>query len=160
MPEVQYSQAPEAEEIGTRLIEEGEEFAHLKDALIVYVFCDQAPKRSGRPVYGTAEVVKGKKAHLFWRGKDEEQSDPFYVVTVSEDLWEKLDEEQQRFVVRHQLRRCGVKNNKRGRRLIVTPYDVELFLTDLTDTCWETVCSVWSTVQEAKAGQPALPLDG
>jgi len=161
MPEVSYDTAEDVATIGSALIADEDEFSHLRDAVILYVFSDIAPKRNGVPIFSSTDVVRGKNAFLYWKGRNEPGSRPFYRVMVSEDLWQRLDGEQSKFLVRHALRHCGVKNNKKGRRLVVTPHDVDLFLSDLTDTCWESVCAVWQKIQEAEeTGQAQLPLPG
>jgi hypothetical protein len=68
------TEAPEVEQVAQAIITKEHEFARLRTRHIVYIFRDIAQKKSGKTVYGTAEVVRGKNAHLYWNARSKKES--------------------------------------------------------------------------------------
>lgn len=155
-----FHDAPDAAQIGRELIASEKEFEHLNTYHIVYVFSEKTMKRGERTVCGTAEVVRGKNAFLYWQGREEEGQEAFFRLTFSQMLWKFLTAEQKRFVVRHELRHCGKKWSKAKREEVIylKPHDFELFRADLNDPSWKPVCDIWEAVKAASE-QTSLPLD-
>lgn len=153
--EFAYYPGQEAEKIGQEIVEREREFERLRPCTLHFLFCDPAPVRDGKQLYGTVEKVGGKNAFAWWQAKGEEKSDPFFRLTLSDALWAKLDAEQQVWLVRHFLRRCGVKTRKGKRKLHLIRPEIELFLRDLRDRCMDEVCNVWSAI-ETQQRQPSL----
>jgi len=140
--------APEVEAMAQDIINTEDEFVHLRIEHLVYIFRDKAEKKLGRTVLGTAEVVRGKNAHLYWAKQGREDAPPFFRITIAEDMWTELDEEQQKWLIRHELRHCGMKFTKGGPRLTLKPHDFELFFADIRDPVMGSVCEVIKTVKQ------------
>jgi hypothetical protein len=159
MPETYFSDAPEVHAVGADLIFSEREFEHLEKRLVLYFFQSEAPKRDGKAVYGTAEIVRGKNATLYWNAKGQTVATPFYLIIFSEDIWRHLDDKQKQFLVRHELRHCVVKMSKQTKslKMALKKHDVEMFLADLADPCMKEVCDIWDAVKKANP-QPELPL--
>ncbi len=153
MAETVFDDAPEVADVAALILAGESEFALLKDEHIVYVFRDKAQKRNGQVVYGTCEVVRGKNALLYWSAKGKRTAPAFFRITISQDLWNLLDEPQRKWLVRHELRHAAKKMSKTGKKLTLRGHDFELFFDDLKDPCMEGVCEVWEVV---KAGQKGL----
>lgn len=147
MADVIISNAEEVAEIGREIINTEEEFTRLRLHHIVYVFRDKAQKKLTKTVYGTAEVVRGKNAHLYWSGKGQDYAPAFFRIVIAEDIWQELTEPQRRWLVRHELRHCGVKHTKAGPRLTLIPHDIELFFADIKDPQFDDVCAVIEAVK-------------
>lgn len=146
MAEAIFTPAAEVHEVATEVLQE-EEFQAIVGETFLYYFRSQHQKKSGKQVYGTAEVVRGKNAVLYKRdGSD------FFRIVIAEDLWEELDDNQRKFLVRHELRHCILKFSKatKSMRKAIKPHDFELFLADLKDPCMESVCTVWNAVKAAQ----------
>src|SRR5690348_1109501 len=92
---------------------------------------DKHNKKNGKAVYGTADVVRGKNALLYWSGKGNKTSRPLLRLTVSQDLWDALDDEQEKWLIRHLLRYFSVKSTKSGKKFTLRGPDFELFTADL-----------------------------
>lgn len=153
MSDILFSGAKDAAELGAEIIADEDEFARLREYLVIYVYRDKAAKKLGKTTYGTAEVVRGKNALLWWQGQGQEDSTPFFRITLAEDIWENLDEDQRKWLLRHELRHCGLKFTKKGPKLTLKPHDFELFSADLKDPVMQSVCQVIKVVRE---GQPTL----
>lgn len=147
MADVIITSAEDAKHMAEEIINTEAEFERLRIEHIIYVFRDKAQKKLGRTVYGTAEVVRGKNAHLYWSGQGKEDAPPFYRITLAEDIWKHLDEDQRKWLLRHELRHCGLKFTKDGPRLTLIPHDFELFHMDLHDPVFSSVCEVIKTVK-------------
>ena len=100
-----YRQAPEVEEVANKIIEQHR--PDLVDVDIVYVFIDKAPTSMGRVVWGRARRIGGLNAVLAnlgdYDGELCAEPDPFYVVEISEDIWQGLDVKRRRALVDHEL---------------------------------------------------------
>ena len=150
MADVLITDAPTVREIAERIINEEAEFERLRLYHVVYVFRDKAQKKLSKTVYGTAEVVRGKNAHLYWSAQGKEYAPAFFRIVIAEDIWHELDEEQKAWLVRHELRHCGVKFTKDGPRLTLVPHDIELFFADIKDPVFDDVCKVIEAVKQIK----------
>ena len=100
MAKAVYSNAPEVEEIAYDLIPKYHQ--HLIDfsVRVRYAFVDKAPKSKGTEVWGTCRKVSGLNAFL--EGQSTE-SDPFFVITISKDVWDILSHEHRVALVDHEL---------------------------------------------------------
>lgn len=129
-----YSPAPEVEKIAQDLIDKHHK--HLTDcsARIRYVFVDKAPKSKGKEVWGTCRKVTGLTAHLEGGSPDD---DPFFVVTISEDVWEVLPHDKKIALVDHELCHAWAEVNQSQNndgednpnpiKLGILPHDLEEF---------------------------------
>ena len=100
MPSVKYRPAVEVKEIADRLIPKYH--SHLIDfsVRLEYVFVDKTPKSKGVEVWGTCRKVTSLNAFL---ANQQEGSDPFFVITISEPVWDVLPPEKREALVDHEL---------------------------------------------------------
>src|SRR5262245_24510777 len=94
MADAVITDAPTVREIGERIINGEDEFERLRTYHVVYVFRDKAQKKLTKTVLGTAEVVRGKNAHLYWSAQGQEYAPAFFRIVIAEDMWHELDEDQ------------------------------------------------------------------
>jgi len=123
--------AVEVREIGEALIASVGRHSDLQRARIEYVFIDEAPESKGRTVWGRARRISGLPAFLARRRPVDVhvKPDPFFVIEISEDIWNTLNYDQQRALVDHELSHCVVdENNMTGEvRLSTRGHDFEEF---------------------------------
>lgn len=126
----QFATAPDVRRIAEHIIDTVPEHKRLKDVRVEYVFRDKAQKSKGRVVLGTAQKLTGLSAFL----ADDEQSaeladaDPFFVVVIAYDVWERLDEKMRRALVDHELCHCTVEYDDEGAPKLATKgHDLEEF---------------------------------
>jgi hypothetical protein len=148
MADVIISSAPDVEALAEEIIDTEDEFQHLRVETVVYIFRDKANKKLGKTVLGTAEVVRGKNAHLYWKSQGREDSPAFFRITIAEDIWENLEEDQRKWLLRHELRHCGIKHTDKGPRLTLVAHDFELFYADIKDPVMASVCQVIKAVKD------------
>jgi hypothetical protein len=156
MADVLITDAPQVASMAAEIIKTEDEFARLRHFHLVTIFRDTAQKKGGKVVYGTAEVVRGKNAHLYWSAQGKNVNTAFYRITIAADLWELLDDAQRFWLIRHELRHCGIKVSEKGVRLTLIPHDFELFFADIKDPVMDSVCAV---IQAAKEVQGKLDMD-
>ena len=100
MPSAKYRPAPEVKAIADDLIPKYHQ--HLIDfsVKIEYVFVDKTPKTKGIEVWGTCRKMTSLNAFL---ANQQEGSDPFFVITISEPIWDILTPEKKIALVDHEL---------------------------------------------------------
>lgn len=154
-----FGEAPGVRDVLDDLLETQKEFhrLHKEDARFVVAFTSNAWVQ-GKLVYGSAEVVRGKNANLYWSGKGQpDRSIPFFRILISQPLWDKLDEQQRIFLVRHELRHCRLEASKHGWKYKLRKHDVEVFVEDFDDPCLGAVCAVVKRLQGG--AQTSLDID-
>lgn len=99
MSQAKFFDAPEVEKIANELIPKYHQ--HLIDysVKIRYVFTDKTPKSQGAEVWGTCRKVSGLNAFL----EDNKSGDPFFVITISKDVWDVIPDDQKIALVDHEL---------------------------------------------------------
>lgn len=97
---VKFWDAPEVEAIANELIPKYHQ--HLLDfnVKIRYLFVSKTPKSGGKEVWGTCRKVSGMNAFLEGGAKND---GPFFVITMSKDVWELLSEDKRRALTDHEL---------------------------------------------------------
>lgn len=150
MTETFFSEAAEVQAMAERLMREEGEFLQIRDSLFVYGFIDPPQKKNEREVYGTAEVIRGKNAFLYWQAKGKTGSAAFYRIIIAEALWRELDAKQREFVIRHELRHCTLKRVNKQLRKKIRAHGIGLFLADLKDPVMEDVIAIWETIHTAQ----------
>ena len=100
MPKVEYTPAPEVAKIAEELIEKYH--GHLLDfkVRIEYVFTNKTPKKGGKEVWAYVRKISALNAFL---AGSEESSDDFFVMVVSEPVWEILPADKRTPLVDHEL---------------------------------------------------------
>jgi hypothetical protein len=97
---IKFYEAPEIENIAVGLIEKYHQ--HLIDfkVKIRYLFVSKTSKSKGKEVWGTCRKVTGLNAYLEGGSQDDE---PFFVITISQDVWDILPPEKREALVDHEL---------------------------------------------------------
>lgn len=99
---IKYREAPEVEKIAADLIPQYHQ--HLLDFKVKlrYVFVSKTPKTKGKEVWGTCRKVSGLNAYLEG-GEHDGDGESFFVITISEPVWEVLPPEKRVALVDHEL---------------------------------------------------------
>jgi len=87
------------------LIHEREEFWHLRSAKIGLFWVTPDPVKHGRVVLGQA-----KRPPALWAVK----TGLDFVIILSKEAWGELHDDQQRALLRHELRHCSVRTDADG----------------------------------------------
>jgi hypothetical protein len=130
---VEYSPAPEVEQLATDLI--AKYHTHIIDfgVNVRYTFVNKTPKSKGLEVWGTCRKISGLNA--YHAGAD----DSFFGITISKEVWDILPEKSRLALVDHEL--CHIAAEmKEGKdeadeeleqetpvKLSVRPHDLEEF---------------------------------
>jgi len=123
-----YTPASDVRKIAEELIEKYH--PHLQDVRIEYVMGDKAPKSSGKEVWGFVRKVGSLPAYL---ASDDDHKkagevEAFFVMVISEPVWEKLNTEKRTALIDHELCHCGVEVDDEGNgKLTLIPHDLEEF---------------------------------
>jgi predicted metallopeptidase len=130
---------------------------------IVYLFISPTPQSNGRNVWGRARRITGLNAVLAaldsFDGIDRPQpAEPFYVIEISEEIWEALDEPRRRALVDHELCHLRpIEEDDGTKTLKMRGHDFEEFIGVLRrHGLWTTAADAAS---KAVAEQLALELD-
>jgi len=94
-----YKHAQEVEDIARDLIPKYH--GHLLDFKVhlEYVFINKTPKRGGAEIWGQCRKVTGFTAYL----ADQQGDEPFFVIVISEPVWEILPQDKRVALVDHEL---------------------------------------------------------
>lgn len=126
--------APDIHSIVGKLIVE--RHRHLVNCQIVSVFCDKTPKSKGKEVWASMRKVSGLNAFLAnlaiptmaYSEKQAEESAEgnadLFVLSVSSEIWEILEQDQREALVDHEL--CHIDRNEEGEYFLVG-HDIEEF---------------------------------
>ena len=126
----EYRRAPEVEEVARELIRE--HHPHLAGERIEYLFIEKTPNSGGKELWGRARKITGLQALFANRGglpmEYEDYPDAargFFVIEVSEEIWENLTIAARRALVDHELTHCAVDEEKD--KLTIRPHFLEEF---------------------------------
>lgn len=131
MPKANYHPAPEVKAIAEDLIPKYHQ--HLIDFSVKmeYIFVDKTPKGKGREIWGTCRKVSSLNAFL---ANAQEGSDPFFVITISEPIWDILPHDKRVALVDHELchasaEACQKEDDDESDpvKLSIMPHDLEEF---------------------------------
>lgn len=132
MPKATYRPAPEVQQIADELIPKYHQ--HLIDfsVKLEYIFVDKTPKGKGREVWGTCRKVSSLNAFL---ANEQEGSDPFFVIVISEPVWDILPHDKRVALIDHELCHAWAEANQKEDddgdsdpyKLSVRPHDLEEF---------------------------------
>lgn len=97
---IKFYEAPEVETIALGLIDKYHQ--HLIDfqVKVRYLFVSKTPKSKGKEVWGTCRKISGLNAYLEGGSKEDE---PFFVITISRDVWDILPQEKREALIDHEL---------------------------------------------------------
>ncbi len=131
MAKANFRPAPEVQAIADELIPKYHK--HLLDfsVRVEYVFIDKTPKSKGREIWGTCRKISNLPAFL---ANEQEGSDPFFVITISEPVWDVLPPDKRVALVDHELCHASaeaVQNEDDDEadpvKLSINPHDLEEF---------------------------------
>lgn len=131
MPGAYYSPAPSVATIGRKIINSFH--PHLRGTRVEFLYRSEANRKGGKSVLGTAEKITGKNAILSTPdvGDDESASSEgldYFLITISRDLWQHLEEFQREALVDHELCHCTIEVDDDGMpKLVLVAHDVEEF---------------------------------
>lgn len=125
-----YRPASAVARIAQRLI--GQYHTDLEDVRIEYVFRDEAAKKNGKLVLGTARKVTGLNAYLAQLDEDGwptvDDGEEFFVIEIAEDAWLRLNGHQRTALVDHELAHCTTEVNKDDELVLkMVAHDLEEF---------------------------------
>lgn len=113
-----YELAPEVEKIAQGLI--GQYHGHLVEAKILYLFRTGLWSSQNRETWGKASKVAGVNHYLL--GFD-------FIITISRDVWDRLDDGQRKALVDHQLEHCNKDTDSKGNpKFNIVGHDIEDFV--------------------------------
>lgn len=97
---IKFYSAPEVEAIAKDLIPKYHQ--HLIDfsVNVQYRFVNKTPKSKGKEVWGSCRKITGLYAQLAECSDDDE---PFFVITISKDVWDVLPQKTRIALVDHEL---------------------------------------------------------
>lgn len=100
MTQAKFFEAPEVAAIAEELIPKYHQ--HLLDFSVRmrYLFVDKTPKSGGMEIWGTCRKISGLNAYLEGENPD---GDPFFVITISKDIWDVLPQDSRIALVDHEL---------------------------------------------------------
>lgn len=118
----EFTLAPEVKKIADDLIQDYHQ--HLTNVRIEYLFLSEVPVNKGKEVWGRARKVTGLNAYLA-SDKFEDEPQPFFVIEIAREVWNKLNDKARMALVDHELSHCEVDVDTGG--LMVVSHDVEEF---------------------------------
>lgn len=124
-----FCSAPEVGKVAELLIPEFH--PHLVDNIrIDYVFSDKTTKKGTKEVWGTMRKISALNAYLASdeNSKEHGVTDSFFVMVISEPVWNNLDDSQRKALVDHELCHAKVDIDDDGNyKLKIVPHDMEEF---------------------------------
>lgn len=138
MSKQQYFEAPEVAHVASDLIEKYHQHLIDHDVKIRYVFTDKTPKSNGKEIWGTCRKVSGLNAYL---ENGTPEGEPFFVITISKDIWDVLPKDKKSALVDHELCHAWaeIKKSKKTKeeseeniqegtsQISIKPHDLEEF---------------------------------
>lgn len=126
---INYTPAPEVETIANDLILRYHQHLIDYNVRIEYVFVDKTPKSNGYEVWGTCKKISNLNAFL---ANSQSGSDPFFVITISEPVWEVLPQNARIALVDHELCHAWAEvkeseDDDESVKLSTNPHDLEEF---------------------------------
>lgn len=135
MSKTKYKPAPEVEEVAKELI--SKYHGHLLDfkVRIEYVFTNKTPKKNGKEVWAFVRKVSSLNAYL---AESDDHEGDFFVMVVSEPVWEILPPNKRHPLVDHELCHLWAEADQEDEddanaipedpvKLSLNPHDVEEF---------------------------------
>lgn len=125
-----YKHAQEVEDIAIDLIQKYHGHLTDFDVHLEYVFVSKAPKRNGKEIWGQCRKVTGFNAHI----AEQNGGEPFYVILISEPVWDILPQDKRTALVDHELCHAWAEANQKEDddeidpvKLSLRPHDLEEF---------------------------------
>jgi hypothetical protein len=131
-PGKEWRSAPEVGAVAHELIARVMQHQPLIDVHVEYVFINEAPTSRGREIWGRARKISGLNAWL--SHPDQPRSGfvkafDYFVIEISHDVWERLDDGGRTALVDHELCHCIVDHDDDGEIVLkMRSHDVEEFI--------------------------------
>jgi hypothetical protein len=126
---MEYRVAEQAAKMGAEIMER--HHPHLLGLRVTFVFMDKTPKTKGRDVWGRAKKVSGLPAFL--SNSDDPKgyglAEDFFVVEISEEVWERLSASGRAALIDHELSHCTIEMDEEtgASKLAIVGHDVTEF---------------------------------
>jgi len=125
LSKIEYSEAPEVESIAEDLISKYHQHIIDYDVRIRYVFINKTPTSKGKEIWGTCRKISGLNAYL---ESNEQINEPFFVITISKNIWDILPKDKKIALVDHELCHASASIKKDDSiSLEIQPHDLEEF---------------------------------
>lgn len=128
MAKAVFTPAPEVEAIANDLIPKYHHYLAEFNVRIEYVFIDKTPKSKGKEIWGTCRRVSNLNAFL---ANEKQNSDSFFVITISKPVWDVLPLDKQTALVDHELchayAELNPKEDEEPVKTSINPHDLEEF---------------------------------
>lgn len=128
---MEYRLANDAAKIGQGIIEE--HHAHLNGVRVEFVFMDKTPRSGGKEVWGRAKKISGLPAFLSSENGmrsiyDSESPQDYFVIELSEEVWERLTTKGRKALLDHELSHCEIVEDDKGNvNLATVGHDITEF---------------------------------
>lgn len=110
---MEYRDAVEVKRAATGLIES--HHTHLDGVRIQFVFMSETPQSKGKDVWARARKISGLNAFLsseFGVQEEYAEAETYFVIEVSEEIWDGLNTRQRKALVDHELHHCELHPEK------------------------------------------------
>lgn len=126
---MEYRSAPEVGKIAGDII--AEHHAHLLGVRVEFVFLSKTPKSKGREVWGRAKKISSLNAFLAsppYPNTYEDDPKDFFVIEVSEEVWNRLTSKGREALIDHELSHLDIQTDDDGfTNLAIVGHDVTEF---------------------------------
>lgn len=128
MPQ-EYRPANAAKGIAMELMAQVDAHGHLVDQRVEFIFLAESAKSKGAEQWGRAKVMSGLNAWLASKEQPESALKPtsFFVIEISETVWNILNDRQRRALVDHLLSQCRTNEGEDSTGLRIAYPDVVEF---------------------------------
>jgi predicted metallopeptidase len=109
MSQAKYFEAPDVKQIADDLIQKYHQHLIDYDIKIRYIFTDKTPNSGGKEVWGSCRKISGINAYL---ESEDSGCEPFFVITISKDIWDVLPKDKKIALVDHELCHAVVELKK------------------------------------------------
>lgn len=137
MSQAKYFEAPDVKQIADDLIQKYHQHLIDHNVKIRYIFSDKTPNSGGKEVWGSCRKISGLNAYL---ESEDSECEPFFVITISKDIWDVLPKDKKIALVDHELCHAIVELKKSKKKeaedeedanpifkIGVKPHDLEEF---------------------------------
>ena len=107
---MEFKLSEEAAKIGAGIMEE--HHAHLLGVRVEFLMMSKTPKSKGKEVWGRAKKISGLPAFLAQETLQdyyEDQPADFFVIELSEEIWETLTAKGKQALIDHELSHCELE---------------------------------------------------
>ena len=125
-----YKDAPEVKKIAEELIPKYHQHIVDFNVRVDYLFIDKVPMKGDSEVWGTCRKITNLNAYL--AADKQSGGDPFFVITISEPIWDVLPEDKRIALVDHELCHTSAEYQEKDDeepvlKLSCKPHDMEEF---------------------------------